>query len=295
MANFTTTNVLQTSVTSYMEGLRMVPMGWEQAYEVTNADVPSLRIASFSGVGELPVWSGDEDISTTVVSERGSKTLDYVQYALEVRIPKLNARDVPGLVEQAARKLGIAVASTRATVAAAKLNNAFGTTTTADGQALCSTAHTTRSGATRSNKLTSAFDRTALFAALSLATNWESYENLDYDIAELGWYLIWPTSNTTFRETVTEVLGSSYSSSEMQVNAAQGLNITPIGWQKLTDSTHWHLISKAEKPLVLWDRIAPEETMTVDTSSRLIKITADSAMVAQCKPQPEGIIGSDAA
>lgn len=293
MANFTTTNVLQTSVVSYMEGLRMVPNQWEQAYEVLNNDVPSLRIASFSGVGELPVWTGDEDISTAVVSERGSKTLDYVQYALEVRVPKLNARDVPGLVEQAARKLGIAVASTRGTVAAAKLNNAHGTTTTADGQALASTAHTTRSGATRSNKLTTAFDRTALFAAIALARNWESYENLDYDIADLGWYLMWPTSNTTFEETVIEVLGSSYSSSEMQVNAAAGRNITPIGWAKFTDSTQWALISKAEKPLVLWDRIQPEETMTVDTSSRLIKITADSAMVAQVRPQPEGFIGAD--
>lgn len=294
MANFTTTNVLQTSVVSYMEGLRFVPSTWEQAYEVMNNDVPSLRIASFSGIGEMPVWAGDEDISTAVVSERGSKTLDYVQYALEVRIPKLNARDVPGLVEQAGRKLGIAVASTRATVAAAKLNNAFGSTTTADGQALASTAHTTRSGATRSNKLTSAFDRTALFAAINLARNWVSYENLDYDIADLGWYLMYPASNTTFEETVTEVLGSQYSSSEMQVNAAQGRNITPISWHKLTDATHWHLMSKAEKALVLWDRIQPEETMTVDTSSRLIKITADSAMVSQCKPQPEGIISSDA-
>lgn len=294
MANFTTTNVLQTSVVSYMEGLRAVPDGWEQVYEVRSDDVPSLRIASISGVGELPTWSGDEDISTTTVSERGSKTLDYVQYALEVRIPKLNARDVPGLVEQAGRKLGFAVASTRGTVAAAKLNNAFGSTTTADGQALCSTAHTTRSGATRSNKLTSAFDRTALFAALNLARNWVSYENMDYDITDAGWFLVWPTSSSTFEETVTEVLGSAYSSSEMQTNAAAGRNITPIGWKKLTDATHWHLISKFEKPMVLWDRIQPEQTLDVDTSSRLIKLTADSAMVAQCKPQPEGIIGSDA-
>lgn len=293
MANFTTTNVLQTSVRSYVEGLRDVPMGWEAAYEVVSDNVPSLRIASISGIGELPQWNGDEDLTTASISERGSKTLDYVQYGLQVRIPKLNAADVPGLVAQAARKLGIATGSTRATVAAAKLNNAFGTTTTADGKALCADDHTTRSGASRDNKLTSAFDRTALFAAIALARNWESFENVDYDIADLGWNLVYPTLSTTFEETATEVLGSSFSSSEMQVNAAQNRNITPIPWAKITDSTYWFLMSKVEKPLVLWDRQGAEQTMVVDEDSRMYKISVDIALVCQCKPQPEGIIGSD--
>lgn len=294
MANFTTTNVLQTSVQSYVEGLRAVPDAWEQAYEVLSDDVPSLRIASISGVGELPTWAGDEDLPTATISERGSETLDYLQYGLEVRIPKLNARDVPGLVEQAARKLGIATASTRGTLASAVLNNAFGSITTADGQALVSDSHTTRSGASRDNKLTSAFDRTALFAAISLARNWESYENLDYDLGDMGWHLVYPFASTTFEETVGEVLGSQYSSSEMQGNQALGRNITPIGWAKISDSTYWFLISKVEKPIVVWDRTQPEETMTVDSTSRLIKIGVDIALVAKNKPQPDGIIGSDA-
>ena len=112
--------------------------------------------------------------------------------------------------------------------------------------------------------LTSAFDRTALFAAIALARNWESFENLDYDIADLGWHLLYPTASSTFEETVTEVLGSSYSSSEMQVNAAQGRNITPIPWAKISDSSYWFLMSKVEKPLVLWDRQGAEQTMVVD-------------------------------
>lgn len=293
MANFTTTNVLQTTVKSYMEGLRMVPNSWEQFYDVLTDDVPSLRIASVSGVGELPAWDGANDVDITTVSERGSKTLDYVKYALQVRIPKLDARDVPGLVEQAAKKLGIATESTRGTVAAAKLNNAFGTTTTADGQSLCSDSHTSRSGASRDNKLTSAFDRTALFTALALARNWESFENIDYDLADLGWYLMTPVT-ATLLETVDETLKSQLSGADMAMNAALGYDITWIPWAKITDATYWFLGSKAEKSLVVWDRLPAEQTLSIDEDSLSYKITAVSAVVCQCKPQPEGIFGSDA-
>jgi hypothetical protein len=229
------------------------------------------------------------------MAELGSKSLDYVKYGLQVRIPKLDAADVPGLVEQAARKLGIATDSTYGTIAAAKLNGAFSTTTTADGKALIADDHTKRSG-TRDNLTTSAFDRTALFTALALAANWESYEGLDYDLSELGWYLVYPGQSATLMETVPEVLGSSVSSSEMQINAAQSRNITPVPWAKIdtTSSADWFLISKVEKPLVFWERQGPMQTLDIDEDNRSYKISVDFAVVCQCRPQPDGIFGSTA-
>jgi hypothetical protein len=202
MANFTTTNVLPIAVQSYVEGQRAVPSGWRQVYDFTAESVPSMRLASISGVGEIPQWDGSSDLDIATMAELGSKSLDYVKYGLQVRIPKLDAADVPGLVEQAARKLGIATDSTYGTIAAAKLNGAFSTTTTADGKALIADDHTKRSG-TRDNLTTSAFDRTALFTALALAANWESYEGLDYDLSELGWYLVYPGQSATPRRAAT--------------------------------------------------------------------------------------------
>lgn len=295
MANFTSTHALQVMVHSYVEGQRAVPSGWRQLYEFNSDDVPSMRLASISGAGEVPQWDGTSDLDVATLSELGSKSLDYVKYGLQVRIPKLDAKDVPGLIEQAARKLGIATDSTYGTIAAAKLNNAFGTTTTADGKALVADDHTTRTS-TRDNKSTSAFDRTALFVSLAQAANWHSYEDLDYDLSEMGWYLAYPAQSATLMETVPEVLGSAVSSSEMQLNAAAGWNITPVPWAKIdtAGSANWFLISKVEKPLVFWERQGPQQTLDIDEDNRSFKISVDFAVVCQCRPQPDGIFGSDA-
>ena len=287
--------VKQTLVEPFMEGLSMPSEGWRQCFEVRTDDAASVKLASMSGVGAIPVWDGSSDLDTADVNDRFSSTISYTKYALQVRVNKYDQKDVPGLLEGAVRKLGVAIANTYGTIGADRLNDIFDVTSTAgDGVALISDSHTLASGANRDNKLTSAFDRTALMAALNLASLWKSYHGQEEDWSEDGMVLFGSPLDTTFRETANEVLRSTVSSDQMQVNSALGYDITPMVWAKLDDSTRWGIISKSRTPLIYWIRSGAEQSIAVDEDNLGTKISVDFAIGTQVRPDPVGIIGSDA-
>lgn len=289
------TEVKQTFVRPFMEGLTQPDSSWQNGFDVWTDDVAAVKLAAFSGIGTVPTWDGSNDYPQADVNDRANTTLTYTKYALQVRINKYDAADVPRLVTDAATKLGVAIANTYGSIAAARLSDCFNVTTTSgDGVALCSDSHTTASGAVRDNKLTSAFDRTAYMAAVNLASLWTSYHNLDEDWSADPKILFGSPQSTTFREDTIEVFGSALSGSDMQVNAAASYRPEVNIWSKLTDSTQWFLISKLRKPLVFWVRRGAESTTVIDEDNGNIKISTDFAIGTIAKPDPVGIIGSDA-
>jgi len=289
------TEVKQTFVRPFMEGLTQPDSSWQNGFDVWTDDVAAVKLAAFSGIGTVPVWDGTNDYPQADVNDRANTTLTYTKYALQARINKYDAKDVPRIVSDAAQKLGIAIANTYGSIAAARLADAFNTTTTSgDGVALCSDSHPTASGASRDNKLTSAFDRTAYMAAVNLASLWTSYHNLDEDWSADPKILFASPQATTFREDTIEVFGSALSGSDMQANAAASFRPEVNIWAKLTDSTQWFLISKLRKPLVFWIRTGAESTTVIDEDNGNIKISTDFAIGTIAKPDPVGIIGSDA-
>lgn len=293
MAAPTLDDVKTTYTQAYLQGTTMVPNNWRPMYEWKTDQVPVLRVSAYTGVGEPPEWDGASDITYTSAEDLGNTLLQGVDYALQVRIKRRDLKFVTDIAADLGKRLGIAFQSLYGTVAAAVLNNAFGTTVSGDGLSLCNDAHTKRIG-TRDNKLTSAFDRTAFFTALALARNWEDYEGVDYDLGDLGWYLAFPNTTAGNEEAVTTVFGSALSSSNMQINAAGNYNVSGVGWAKITDSTYWFMVSKAETPLIFWEEDAPEDYTTIDEDNLGTKITVACSIKAGVKPTPDGIIGSDA-
>ncbi len=290
------TEVRQTFVRPFMEGLTQPDSSWQQGFDVWTDDVAAVKLASFSGIGTVPQWDGTNDYPQADVNDRYNTTLTYTKYALQVRINEYDALDVPRVVPEAATKLGVAIANTYASIAAARLADCFNTTTTAgDGKALCADDHPTASGASRDNKLTSLFDRTAYMAAVNLASLWPSYHNLDEDWSSDPKIFFGSPQDTTLRETAAEVFGSSVSSDQMQVNAAASYRPIVNIWAKLTDATQWFVISTLRKPLVFWIRKGAEQTTRVDEDNGNIKISTSFAIGTIAKPDPIGIIGSDPA
>ena len=289
------TQVRDTVVLPFMEGLTAPSEAWRQCFEVRTDDAPSVKLASYSGIGAIPEWDGSENISQADVNDRYNTTLSYTKYALQVRLNKYDLRDVPGLLENAVRKLGVAVANTYGSIGADRLADVYDVTSTAgDGVALISDSHPLASGGSRDNKLTSAFDRSAFMAAINLASLWVSYHGQEEDWSGDDLVMYGSPQDTTLRETVVEVFGSSVSSDQMQTNAAAGYNVSPVIWSKLTDSTRWGIISRSRTPLVYWIRSGAEQSIDIDEDNRGTKITVDFAIGTQVKPDPVGIIGSDA-
>lgn len=287
------TEVRQQFVEPFMEGLSMVDSAWQQGYTIRRDDVASWKMASMSGIGAIPVWDGSNDVATADINDRYNTTVSYTKYALQARINKYDSKDLPGITADAATKLGISAMSTYATVAAGLLNNAWGTTQAGDGVALISASHPRSGGGVRPNALTSAFDRTAYFAAKALARNWVSWHGIPENWSGDGAWIYGSSQDATFEETSTEVFGSQYSSSEMQTNAAQN-GATPIIWEYLTDATRWLYVSKRRSPLIFWIRSGVESNVNIDQDNLNDKVTIDFAIGTQVRPDPVGIIGSDA-
>ena len=127
------TEVRQTFVEPFMEGLTMVASDWQQGFQIRRDDVFAWKMASLSGIGAIPVWDGSNDVATADVNDRYNTTVSYTKYALQARINKYDRKDLPGITADAATKLGISAMSTYATVAAGLLNNAWGSTQAGDG------------------------------------------------------------------------------------------------------------------------------------------------------------------
>lgn len=284
----------QQVVDFYFDGEMEVPAKWEPAFESREDQTGSIKLGGLSteGVNQLPGWSGSSDIPQAVVKDIGSKTVSFAQYALQLRISKLDAKFNPTLVPDAAKAIGRAVANTKANLAAAILNGAHSTTTVVPGsKTLAATDHPTALGGTRSNKLSTACDLAAIFAAMALARQWKDYDGGDMDQAEDGWYLFHPVVSG-LEQTVAQALGSQYTSDQMQVNTAGMYGISQVVWAKISNSTHWALVSKRRKPLGVWTLLSAEDSISVDEDSRQIKITVDGAWAAYCKAQPSGFIGN---
>lgn len=285
--------VKQTFTRPFMEGLTQPDQSWQNGFDVWTDDVAAVKLAAFSGLGAVPVWDGSNDYPQADVNDRANTTLTYTKYALQVRINEYDAMDVPRIVSEAAMKLGVAIANTYGSIAAARLDDVINVTTTAgDGVALCSDSHPTNSGALRDNLISSAFDRTAYMATVNLASLWQSYHNLDEDWSADPKMLFGSPQDTTFRETAAEVFGSAVSSDQMQVNAAASYRPEVNVWAKLPSATRWFVTSKLRKPLVFWIRKGAEQKTVIDEDNGNIKISTSFAIGTIAKPDPVGIIAS---
>lgn len=289
------TEVVDRDLQAFAEGLVQPNSEWQQAFNVISIDTPSIKMANYSGVGAVPEWDDnttENEMPTTTVSDLFTRTLSATWYALEVRVTKKQRKDVPGVEAGAMQALGVATMNTYATIAAGLVNNSFSTTQAGDGVALINDSHPIAGGGTRDNALASAFDRTAFMAAINLASLWKSYQGHEFDFSNDGFYLFGSPQDSTIRESVAEVLGSVYSSSQMQVNAAAAYNTTPIIWSRLTSAVRWWLSSKQYKPWNFWFRERAEENLEIDQSTRQTKISTNFAVGVQVNPDPTGVIGS---
>lgn len=291
-----TSDTYQQVVEFYFDGEAQVSSKWEDAYEQRTDQTGSIKLGSFSteGVNRVPGWNGATAVPQARVRDIGSKTVNFAQFALQFRISKLEARFNPTLVPDTVRGVGRAVANTKAILAAAIFNGQHSTTTVVPGsKTLAATDHPTALGGTRSNKLSTGCDLAAIFAAMTLARQWVTYDGGDYDLAEYGWNLFHPVV-AGLEQVVAAGLGSAVTSDQQQKNTVGAFGISQIVWSKIANASHWGLVSKAVKTLGFWELLAAEDTIDVDEDSRQIKITVDGAWAAYAKPQPSGFIGGNA-
>ena len=289
--NFSTSNVKQTVVERFFEGLHSVDERWANAFDYRRNDIADLRLSPISGVGQIPQWNGG-DLPVQELEALTPQVVSYTKYGVQVRVDKYDAKDVPESTSVLPQRIGTATATCYAAKAAEVLNNAFSTATTSvDSLALCATNHTVKGGGTRSNKLTTGLDSAAIMAAIALFRKWVDYQGLKFDIVAMGgFYLVIPPD---LEEAAGQALGSSVTSDQNQLNMAGSYGIDTIVWNQLTDTNNWFLVSKSMSPLVFWERSAPDLQIDIDEDSKAGKYSLDFAITSAVNAIPDGIVGSE--
>lgn len=242
---------------SHYYGSSMLP-AMEELFRWELSQAPSRReqflqvkkiegsIYQSSELADLPMFSAmseGEDYSFQRPRQGASKTLTPVKYGLGFSISEEAMEDGKiDFVSDCVRKMAKSARESQEIQAMNLLNNAFGTTTTADGVALCASTHTNPSGGTFSNVPAAHVDlsQSALDAALS-----------DFDTNFIGdsGIIYQPRPKTLLVHTdqvryARELVGSDLKpdSQDNNMNSLKSDGIQVVGSPHLTDTDAWFLL-----------------------------------------------------
>lgn len=293
MATLATTNVKTTAVRSFFEGISLINDDYRLFTNLHREDAGALQIAALTGIDTIDTWDGSDDLAPKSISSPGTNglSLSYQGYGVSVNLPRYDIMDVPGIVEKTSRKLGQAVGYKYQQLAFASVSASF-TDAIVDGKVLCSGSHTTASGGTRTNNISSALDRAALANAIQVMREFPNFQGQYTNYADMPLVLIVPPA---LEQTAIQILDSQLASDQMQVNMFAGRPISLVVSPLLSDANDWFLCTRMteESPYQMWERSAPMYTITTDQDNRKLKIAVDFALATGLGPQPDGVVGAD--
>jgi hypothetical protein len=288
------TNSKFQAVEAFFEGASMIPDDWRKFVNFRTDNVPSMKLAAMTGLGDVPTWNGTADLGDTAVSvdDHHQVPVTASQYAYQARISRVDSQDIPTIVADASRKIGMSIASTYASLAYTLLDS----NPAVLGADLFATDHPTAGGGTRSNRTASALDRTSFAAAISAFRRWKNVQNQVTDYLGAGLVMIVPAE---LEETAKQIVMSPFhtvSNVQGETNIAGTYNTEVIVSGKLSalDANNWYLFAKAgagSGPFTFWERLAPEIRLTEDPDTLHQKITCDFAVGTAAGPEPDFIYG----
>lgn len=243
---------------SHFYGSAMLP-AMEELFRWELSQAPSRReqflqvkkiegsIYQSSELADLPLFSSmseGEDYSFQRPRQGSSKTLTPVKYGLGFSISEEAMEDGKvDFVADCVRKMAKSARESQEIQAMNLINNAFSGTTTADGVALCSTAHLNPSGGTFANRPSSDVDlsETSLQAALAdFDTNFVGDSGIIYQPRPK--VLLVHTDSVRYAR---ELVGSDLKpdSADNNMNSLKSDGIMVVGSPHLTDTDAWFLMA----------------------------------------------------
>lgn len=222
--------------------LEMHPSRREALFKV----VPTDRdIWQSSELHDMPLFSSvaeGSEYSFSRPKQGANKTLTVSKYGLGFSISEEAVDDGKfDFISDAVRKMARSGRESQEIAAMNIINNAFGTTDTADGQDLCSTAHTLPSGLTFRNRPSTDVDlsTSALDAALAdFETQFIGDSGIIYRMAPKV-LLVHPTQ----KRYAMELIGSELKADSMDnnMNSLKGEGLVVMSSPHITDTDSWFL------------------------------------------------------
>lgn len=178
--------------------------------------------------------------------------------------------DIDGVITSILPPMARAARNTIETELYSLYNNAFGTTTTPDGQALCANSHPLVGGGTFDNLITGDFAQGTLEDALNIYSGMKDERGQLIDaMGEI--ILAHPNSRWRIEEVLKSQLRSD--TADNAVNVINQLGLRPVYSKYLTDEGAWFLLSSPDKHrnIIYWRR-DPFSDSSLDFDTRSMKI-----------------------
>jgi hypothetical protein len=209
------------------------------------------QIWQYTEVHDMPLFSSvseGADYSMSATKQGYDKTISVVKYGLAANFSDELVEDSRfGHIADTVRKMGKSAFESREVAGMDILNNAFGTTLTADGLALCHAAHTTPTGTyTIRNKLSTAADLSVSSlkeAVKDFRKNFVGDGGIVYNIRPK--YLVVPED---LRLDAIQIVQSDLlaGTANNDINSIKGEGLIVVASPHLTDADAWFLVADAE-------------------------------------------------
>lgn len=258
----------------------------EKCVKIDRDDVASLRKAAMGGITALQAWDGVSDPASATlatVDATHSQTVTYSTYMLNVRLPSMDVRDVPGIVQESAQKLGFAVSNTVVTQGFTQAAGVYGTDA-ADGSPPIAgpTGHALRSG-NFANKITTALAADSLAAAIANLRAFQDHEGTIFDAVSGagGLALVVPPA---LEKTAKDLVSPAYAGDLLSSNYFYGYGISVVVNPHQSDENDWFLTPTQSTPIRLWLRSSPDISVYTDPATRTLNIQAVMASASYFSP-----------
>jgi hypothetical protein len=293
----TNNNTVVLPVTAFTTGVASYPANDGPIWDVIDGNDPAsaIRRRASRQLDERPQpWP--ETVGPRPVAAPGPAwgiEMTRVWYAIDIRVTKTKRQEDPGIVASLPYAIGYGVGEHQRrlrglTYAAAQ------TQTLPDTKIVWSATHTTRDGTSRNNLLTTAPDRTALFAVRTKQRRWMNYRGDLADRSLMPKYLVHATE---LFEDVNIALGAQQAGSTGNDNQRTLMDmlgyVGTIDYPELpADVWGVECLSPMEgsRPFVHWQRAAQEYDQR-ENDDGSVSITVDFAEAYGIGPDPDNTFG----
>ena len=205
------------------------------------------RYQSIAPFGTAPRKGEGEEYTFDQIMPGYSKDITPLEYGFGFNYTETAQEDDEfEVLAQHSKWLGFSMRIAQETVAAGVLNNAFGSQTTADGVALCSTAHLLKRGGTAKNRPTTDAD---LSVGLLATLRSDMRTNTKLESGQLvrpasDFYLVHHPDNESLAIRICKSEGLP-GSADNDINPVQKImKVEPLTWEYLSDADATFLIAK---------------------------------------------------
>ena len=292
----TNTNTVALPVDAFTAGVASFPSTDLQIWDVIQGgEATAIRRLASRQLDERPQpWP--ETVGPRPVAAPGPAwaiEITRVWYAIDVRVTKTKRQEDPGILADLPFAIGYGVGEHQRRLRGLTYSSAQ-TRTLPDNVITWATTHPTRDGTTRSNLLTTAPDRTALFAARTLQRRWKNYRG---DLADRSLMPKVLVHSTELYEDVLIAMGAQQAGSTG--NDVQPTLMGTLGYVGMVDYPElaadvWGVECLSpmpgSRPFKHWLRAAPEyDERENDDGS--VSITVDFAEAYAIGPDPDNTFG----